>query len=435
MLQIVTKFNVSPKESKQMFRKSKCSTHTFVIVIIAFFAFLVGHISGIVAQPLWAADQPAEFALFQEAWDLVTQHFVDQDKIDFRRMIYGAIEGMLNTLGDENHTAFFSPEVAKQQANALEGSFEGIGAHVSMKDKQFKIIAPIRGSPAEEAGLLPGDIILAVDGQPVQGLSEGEVIARVRGPAGTTVVLTVMHLNATESVEIAIERRRIELDSVQWAKIPGIDLAYLQLTQFSSDTSRELERALLAIQQENFNGKPVRGIVLDLRNNSGGFLHEAIQVGSQFLQEGEVVLYERDAQKNLTVHNAYGVGLARTIPLIVLINQGTASAGEIFAGALQENGRAQLVGQTTIGTGTVLQAFELSDGSVIRLGVTNWLTPHQNLIKNKGIKPDIPVVQPESIKLIDATALQQMAGDHPWLTDDLQFNTALLLLHLTSKEK
>lgn len=400
-------------------------------ISVVVLAFMVGHVTGWFVRPALAAEAPPEFAVFWEAWDVVLNNFVDQDKIDFRRMTYGAIQGMLDTLGDSNHTVFFDPDTARLQENALEGSFEGIGAHVSLEGDQFTIISPIRGSPAEAAGLLPGDIVVAVDGTPTVDLPEWDIISRVRGPAGTSVVLTVLHPDAEAPVDITIVRGRIELQSVSWARIPGTALAYLQITQFAGDTNFELMRALRAMHTEADHGRPVRGIVLDLRNNPGGYLHEAVRVGGQFLASGQIVLHERDAKGRIQNHKVFGNGLARDIPMVVLINQGSASAAEILAGALQENGRAKLVGETTLGTGTVLHPFTLSDGSVIRLGVTNWLTPNFNLIKNQGIKPDIKVTQKVAVKLVDAMTLQELPETGVWPSADLQFNAALFWLRLS----
>lgn len=408
----------------------KLERAAYIALIV--FAFMVGNVTGWFIHPALAAEAPPEFSIFWEAWDLVLTNFVDQDKIDFRRMTYGAIQGMLDTLGDSNHTVFFDPDTARLQENALEGSFEGIGAHVSMENDQFTIIAPIRGSPAEAAGLLPGDVIVAVDGVDITGLPEWDVIGRVRGPAGTAVILTVLHADADEPVEIPVKRDRIELRSVEWSHIPGTALAYLQITQFAGDTNFELMRALEEIQAEAHNDHTIQGILLDLRNNPGGYLHEAVRVGSQFLANGQVVLHERDAKGEIQSHKVFGNGLARELPIVVLVNQGTASAGEILAGALQENQRAKLIGETTLGTGTVLHPFTLSDGSLLRLGVTNWLTPKFNLIKNQGIVPDIKVTQKASVPLIDAITLQELPPNQPLPTADLQFNAALLLLRLST---
>ncbi|MCB0051529.1 MAG: S41 family peptidase, partial [Caldilinea sp.] len=319
------------------------------------FMFLAGTATGFMARPALAADHPPQFDVFWEVWDLVDQHFVDQGNIDPMRMTYGAINGMLATLGDDNHTIFFSPEEAEQQESQLDGSFEGIGAFVEGHETGFRIVAPIHGSPAEEAGILAGDIVLKVDGEDIGGIPEWEIISRIRGPAGTSVVLTVLHPNETEPTDITVVRGKIDVESVTWARIPETNYIYLQISQFASDTGDELQKSLEAIDAKVAAGEAIDGVVLDLRNNPGGYLQEALRVNTQFLDAGKVILHERDAEGEIRTYRSVGKGLARTYPMIVLINQGTASAGEITAGALKENGRARLVGQPTLGTGTVLQ--------------------------------------------------------------------------------
>jgi carboxyl-terminal processing protease len=404
----------------------------FAVAIMA--AFLGGTVTGFVARPVLAADRPSQFEVFWEAWDLVERYFVDQDAIDPVRMTYGAIQGMLATLGDQNHTVFFSPEVAQQQQSSLDGSFEGIGAYVEGTDSGFRIVAPIHGSPAEEAGILAGDIVLRVDGEDITGLPEWEIISRIRGPAGTTVVLTVLHPNEDEPVDITVVRGKIDVDSVTWARIPETNFVFLQISQFAADTGDELQRALEAMNAEVAAGNAIDGILLDLRNNPGGYLQEALRVNSQFLEAGAVILHERDSSQQLRTYRSVGKGLAREIPMVALINQGTASAGEITAGALKENGRALLVGQPTLGTGTVLQPFTLSDGSVLRLGVTNWLTPDKNLIKGKGVAPNSRVEQDPAVRMIDTFELERSATLSEVLSKgDRQFNLGLLQLRLTTK--
>lgn len=404
----------------------------FAVAIMA--AFLGGTVTGFFARPVLAADRPSQFEVFWEAWDLVERYFVDQDAIDPVRMTYGAIQGMLATLGDQNHTVFFSPEVAQQQQSSLDGSFEGIGAYVEGTDSGFRIVAPIHGSPAEEAGILAGDIVLRVDGEDITGLPEWEIISRIRGPAGTTVVLTVLHPNEDEPVDITVVRGKIDVDSVTWARIPETNFVFLQISQFAADTGDELQRALEAMNAEVAAGNAIDGILLDLRNNPGGYLQEALRVNSQFLEAGAVILHERDSSQQLRTYRSVGKGLAREIPMVALINQGTASAGEITAGALKENGRALLVGQPTLGTGTVLQPFTLSDGSVLRLGVTNWLTPDKNLIKGKGVAPNSRVEQDPAVRMIDTFELERSATLSEVLSKgDRQFNLGLLQLRLTTK--
>ncbi|MBO9393590.1 S41 family peptidase [Caldilinea sp.] len=402
-----------------------------LLLVALLTAFLAGAVTGFAARPALAAERPTQFEVFWEVWDLVERYFVDRDKIDPQQMTYGAIQGMLATLGDQNHTAFFSPQEAQQQQSALDGSFEGIGAYVESTEAGFRIIAPIHGSPAEEAGILAGDIILRVDGEDITGLPEWEVISRIRGPAGTTVILTVLHPNAEEPVDIAIVRRKIDIASVTWARIPNTNFIYLQISQFAADTGDELRAALEAIQAEH---STVEGILLDLRNNPGGYLQEALRVNSQFLEAGKVILHERDASQQLRTYRSVGRGLAREYPLVVLINEGTASAGEITAGALKENERARLVGQTTLGTGTVLQPFTLSDGSVLRLGVTHWLTPDRNLIKGQGVTPHVVVKQDPATPMVDALRLQEADTITEVLAQgDKQFNMGLLQLRFQAK--
>ena len=395
------------------------------------FMFLAGTATGFMARPALAADHPPQFDVFWEVWDLVDQYFVDQDNIDPMRMTYGAINGMLATLGDDNHTIFFSPEEAEQQESQLEGSFEGIGAFVEGHETGFRIVAPIHGSPAEEAGILAGDIVLKVDGEDIGGIPEWEIISRIRGPAGTSVVLTVLHPNDTEPTDITVVRGKIDVESVTWARIPETNYIYLQISQFASDTGDELQKSLEAIDAKVAAGEAIDGVVLDLRNNPGGYLQEALRVNTQFLDAGKVILHERDAEGEIRTYRSVGNGLARTYPMIVLINQGTASAGEITAGALKENGRARLVGQPTLGTGTVLQPFNLSDGSVLRLGVTNWLTPEKNLIKGEGVQPDSLVDQDPAVPMVDSYTLEEAKTLREVLgAGDKQFNLALLQLRL-----
>ncbi|MDI9547309.1 MAG: S41 family peptidase [Chloroflexota bacterium] len=412
-------------------RTVKRTVSAALLALLLFSAFAAGNVTGYLARPVLAADsEPSEFAVFWEAWDLVLEYFVDQDRIDYRTMTYGAIQGMLDTLGDQNHTVFFSPETAEQMESGLEGSFEGIGAYVSLENDVFTIIAPILGSPAEEAGILAGDIVLAVDGQDITGMAEWEVISLIRGPAGTPVLLTVLHPEADEPVDVTVVRGRIDIDSVLWARIPGSNLVHLQITQFAGDTGQELRNALEEIFTPVDGTPHVSGIILDLRNNPGGYLQEALRVAYQFLPESQIILHEKDAKGQITTYRSQGRGMARDIPLVVLINPGSASAAEILAGALQENERAKLIGEATTGTGTVLRPFSLSDGSLLRLGVTNWLTPGYTLIKGHGIQPDVKVEQEATVEMISSVLLEGIDEGEMRIHEDRQFLAALRMLNL-----
>ena len=414
-----------------LFRPSRLrSSLGTALLLLAVFA--AGNVTGYVAKPATAAESPTEFAPFWEAWDLVLNHFVDRDAIDYTSMTYGAIGGMLSTLGDNNHTVFFTPEEAEQQQSSLEGSFEGIGAYVDSTDGVFTITASIHGSPAERSGLLAGDRVLKVDGEVISGQPQWQVISKIRGDSGTSVRLTVLHADASEPVDIEIVRGRIDIDSILWAPIPETNLVYLQVTQFAVDTDRELSLALEAIFSQARMDGGVDGIVLDLRNNPGGYFNEALRLGGQFLENGAVIVHERDADAKISTHIARGSGLARDIPLVVLVNEGSASAAEIIAGAIQENGRAKLIGEPTLGTGTVLRPFTLSDGSVVRLGVTHWLTPDYNLLKDEGVQPDVLIAQEASVEMVDAFALEEMTKEELYAHPDRQFASALTLLRLAT---
>ena len=393
-----------------------------VVLWLMALAFVGGNISGFsVRSAIAAGERPSQFIVFWEAWDYVVAHFVDRERVDFTAMTYGAIEGMLASLGDEDHTTFLAPDAVRLHQTSLEGSFEGIGAYVSMEEGEVLIVAPIDGSPAEQAGILAGDVILEVDGEPVEGKSLDQVIFLVRGPADSEVVLTVRRPEVQEPLQVSIIRAQIEVPSVSWSPIPTTDISYIKISQFTASVDRELEAALREISEARAN----QGIILDLRNNPGGFLQQAIQANSQFLPKGDLILIESDANQNQTVHRSRGLGYARDMPLVVLINEGTASAGEITAGALKENERALLIGETTFGTGTVLNQFGLSDGSAILLGVTNWLTPDGNLIKGQGVTPDLEVTQPASSKKVSAEMLRSLTAEQFGTIEDDQFLKAL----------
>ncbi len=396
-----------------------------VLVFAMVASYGAGIFTGTGVRTVRAADDPTEFGVFWEAWDAVVDAFVDREKIDYGDMTYGAIRGMLATLDDENHTMFFTPEEAAQEQSSMQGSFQGIGAYVDQEDGIFRIVTPMHGSPAEEAGIVAGDVVLKVDGEDISGLPQWEVISKIRGPAGTKVVLTIQHPNEEETVEIEVTRGNIEIESVLWAPIPGTSNVYLQITQFADDTATEVKAALEDIRAHR---PAFKGMVLDLRNNPGGYVHILEQVSSQFLPEDSVIMYERDASGELETHLTSGKGLATEYPLVVLINPGTASAGEILAASLQQNDRAELVGETTTGTGTVLRPYYFSDGSMLRLGITNWLTPDQSLLKDMGVTPDHEVTIDAETPMVDAYALEEMDAAGVKANEDPQFKAALDLL-------
>lgn len=332
-----------------------------------------------------------EFAVFWESWSLVRDRYVEAEAADPALMTAGAVNGMLDTLGDEGHTRYLSAEEATEWDASLRGTFEGIGAYIDVRDGRPIIVAPIEGSPAEAAGLRPGDVILAVNGEPTDGWTSEELITQVRGPEGTTVTLRVQHVGESEEIEVTIERASVVVPSVSWRLLPD-QTALVRLSSFDEDAGAELKQALSDAQQQG-----ARAVILDLRNNPGGLLAQAVEVTSQFLPEGTTVLLEenRDGEREPTVTVSGGAAL--DIPLVVLINANSASSAEILAGALRAAERAPLIGETTFGTGTVLTPFRLSDGARLLLGTQQWLTPDGQLIRGQGVVPDETVALAEDV--------------------------------------
>ena len=324
------------------------------------------------------------FAPFWEAWEIVDENFVDQP-IDQEALMRGAIQGMLDALGDQ-HTSYMDPHQF-QQANApLEGSYEGIGAWVDPNQDYLTIVSPMPGSPAEEAGLQPGDKVIAIDGEDMTGIDGNVVIRSVLGPAGSTVVLTIYREGVTHPFDVEITRAEIIIPSIEYRMLDD-NIAYIHLLQFADDTTDELRNALNELLAENPDG-----LILDLRNNGGGYLFTAVEVTSEFIEEGEIVLHEEYGDGSLETYDALKGGLALDTPLVILVNGGTASASEIVAGAIQDHERAPLVGSTTFGKGSVQQWVPLdNDQGAVRVTIARWLTPLMRQIHEIGLEPDYAV--------------------------------------------
>ncbi len=332
-------------------------------------------------------DRETLFKPFWQAWDLVHKQYVDQP-VDDTTLMRGAISGMLNSLGDPN-TAYMDPD-QYQQANApLEGSYEGIGAWVDTTGEFLTVISPMAGSPAEAAGLKSGDMIIAVDGTSAVGTDPTLVLRNVLGPAGSTVVLTIQREGEENPFDVSIVREEIVIPLVT-SKMLDNNIAYLQVIQFGDRTEREVKDAL----KELLNNDP-QGLILDLRNDPGGYLDTAIAVVSQFIPDG-VVMYEDHGNGERVTFTARSGGLATEIPLVVLVNEGSASASEITAGAIQDRNRGMLVGTTTYGKGTVQSWSTLVDNQgAIKVTIAHWLTPNERQIHGIGLTPDVEVQMTE----------------------------------------
>jgi carboxyl-terminal processing protease len=323
-------------------------------------------------------------ALYAEALDTVRKNYVDQKSIDPEKETYGAIEGMLETLGDEGHTRFLTPEERKQNDRSLSGTYVGIGVQLEEKSGGVVVAAPIDGSPAEEAGISSDDVLLAVDGESVRGDKVSEVVEKVKGPEGTSVELTVRHEGERRTYDL--QRAEIKSPVASWTLIPGTDVGLVLLSSFSDDSAQELQNTF-----EEAEAAGARRFILDLRNNPGGRLDQAVEMAGYFLESESVVYIRKDASGEREEITVEGEPVSTDAPLAVLVDGGTASSAEILAGALRDNDRAPVVGETTFGTGTVLSEFVLRDGSSILLGVAEWLTPNGDFIRNTGITPDVRV--------------------------------------------
>jgi carboxyl-terminal processing protease len=329
------------------------------------------------------ASEPAGFSLFWEAWGLVQQKFYGEIPDD-KEMTYGAIRGAVATLGDEN-TFFADPERAKIFSEDLSGSFEGIGAAVRIDENgRLVITEPFAGHPAADAGLKRGDIILKVDGTVIENMSALEAVALIRGPADTTVVLTILREGVSEPFDVPVVRKKIEIPVVSWRMLPE-GIAHVKLAEFNGQATDSVREALQSALRE----KP-KGLVFDLRNNPGGYLSVAVEIASEFLDGGKVVSEQMKGGQRRDLSATEG-GLALDIPLVVLVNGGSASAAEIMAGAIQDRGRGILVGEKTFGKGSVQELHTLSDQSELRVTIAHWLTPNGKDINKQGLTPDIAV--------------------------------------------
>ena len=352
--------------------------------------------------------QPA-FKPFWETWNIIHEQYVDQP-VDDGKLIRGAINGMMQSLGDP-HSTYMDPETFKEANADLSGSYEGIGAYVDTTNDYLTVISPIPGSPAEKIGLRPGDKIIAIDGEDMTGVDPELARRKVLGPAGSVVRLTIAREGEQNPLEFAITRAKITVKSVT-GKMLDNGIAYVQITTFGDKTTLELKAALSELLAQN-----PKGLILDLRNNGGGYLQTAVEVASQFNDKG-VVLYEQYGDGKRTQYDVIPGGLATEIPMVVLINEGSASASEIVAGALQDTGRAKLVGVTSYGKGSVQNWIPLSnDQGAVRITIAKWLTPNGRTINKKGLTPDV---------FVELTMEDYKAGRDPQLDKAVETLQAIL---------
>jgi carboxyl-terminal processing protease len=366
--------------------------------------------------------QEPDYGLIAEAWKTIQKQYVNRATVEPTELTYGAIDGMVNSLGDTGHSTFLNPEMVQQMRELQRGELKGIGIEIQNRDGDVVIVTPLDGSPAQKAGLRPGEIIRKIGGDEIAEWPLSRVVQRISGRPGTKVTLTIEDPRSSRVRQVTVTRASIKLREVTWQRLPGSCAVHVRLSSFDRGATRELRKVLEQIHQGDSCG-----IVLDLRNNPGGLLGEAIGVASQFLRNGTVLIV-KNAQGETGRIPVEDGGLAPETPLVVLINEGSASAAEIVAAALRDNRRVPLVGQTTFGTGTVLQEFRLSDGSALLLAVEEWLTPSGQSFWHKGIPPEFPVALPREATPLFPTTERQLTAEQLATTSDQQLLTALRLL-------
>jgi carboxyl-terminal processing protease len=387
------------------------------LVVVLLATALGAYIVGRSQSPAALNEKDREgLALYAEALDAVRNNYVDQKNIHPKKETYGAIEGMLETLGDDGHTRFLTPAEREQNDQSLSGTYVGIGVQLEEKNGEVVVAAPIDGSPAEEAGISSDDVLLTVDGKSVKGDEVSEVVEKVKGPEGSRVELTVRHEGERRTYDL----QRAEIDSpvASWALIPGTDVGLVLLSSFSDDSAQELQNTF---EQAKVAG--ARRFILDLRNNPGGRLDQAVEMAGYFLEPESVVYIRKDASGEREEITVEGDPESTEAPLAVVVDGGSASSAEILAGALRDNDRAPVIGETTFGTGTVLSEFVLRDGSSILLGVAEWLTPDGDFIRNSGITPDVRVPLSEGTEPLTPDDVRDLSRDKIF-EKDAQLRTA-----------
>jgi len=353
-----------------------------VIVILASFGggFYFGKSQCKICPP-----EEIDFSLFWEAWAKLQEKFADKEKFDIQEMIYGAISGMVKSLEDP-YTTFLNPEDTERFIEDVKGTFEGVGMEIGIKKGQLQVIAPLEGTPAQKAGLRAGDKIIKVDDTLTADITVDEAVNLIRGPKGTEVTLTIYREEWETTKEIKIVRGLIEIPSLKW-ELKDENIAYLKLYQFSEKASFDFSKAAIEIL-----ASPCQKIILDLRNNPGGYLEIAQDIAGWFLERGQIVVIEDfGAGEEQKIYKAQGNTSLAEYPIVILINQGSASGSEILAGALRDNRGIKLIGEQSFGKGSVQELERLKGGSSLKITVAKWLTPKGDLITDVGLEPDIKV--------------------------------------------
>lgn len=362
--------------------------YTGIIILLVVF-FSLGFVFGKVGRVSVNSYGKENFNLFWQVWDTLKTEYVDQESVDEEKMYYGAIKGMVDSIGDAA-TTYLNPEETETFNKSMEGkTFEGIGAELGYDKGMIVVVSPIKGSPAQKSGIKAGDIILQVDGKDIKkNESIYDVVSKIRGESGTEVELTVLHKGEANVTKIKIIRGEIDVPSIEVKKIEN-DISIIRISRFTDESVGRWNNNWDSAVKEVANSK---GLIIDLRGNPGGYFDSAIYAGNEFLPKGAILAKQEDKKGRQDVFRVTRNGLLKDIPLVVIVDNGSASASEIFAGAMQQNDRAQVIGVSTYGKGTAQNILSFSDGSSLHLTIMKWLLPDGNwLNKDNTIKPDIEV--------------------------------------------
>jgi carboxyl-terminal processing protease len=427
---------LSGRYNRPMSRRFPSRSAVAVLVAAAFLAGLsVDHVASAARRDGSQPYRPLD--VFSEVLAYVENNYVEEVKE--KDLVYGAIDGMVARL--DPHSLFMRPDVYRSMRDETSGEFDGVGIEVTVRDDQLTVVSPIADSPGERAGIQPGDRIVKVDGTPTRDLTLVEVIRRLKGPAGTKVVLEIMRDGFTAPQSLTLVRDRVRTVSVEARVLdPGLGYVYVKVKSFQDRTDRALKKAL-DDSRASLQGE-IRGLVLDLRNDPGGLLEQAVKVSDRFLSSGVIVTTEGRNKRNVEVEKAREKDTEPPYPMIVLVNKGTASASEIVAGALQDHGRAVIMGTQTFGKGSVQTVIELEDGSGLKLTIAKYFTPKHRSIQELGIAPDVvvadaaPQPRPEEDQPAERDLKRHLKNDRAdaqvagkakpaaW-TDDYQLRTAV----------
>lgn len=377
-------------------------TNLLLIASVAVLLFGTGYkmgaynnLSTVKGAKITTSGKDVDFSMFWKVWDIVEKKYVNKKKVDKKKMYYGAIKGMVASVEDP-YTFFLTPDENKQSKDGLEGKFEGIGAQLGMKENRVVVIAPLKNSPAEKAGVLAGDYILKVNKDEIAGMPLTQVVSKIRGDKGTNVRLTLGR--SGKEIEINVVRDTIRVESVeikldeQLSTCTGScnKVAYLRLNQFSDNTVDEWEQKIAEIKAK-WMSRTIKGLVLDLRDNPGGYLESSVYLAGEFLEQGKLVVKQESTSYENKDYLVTRRGSLLDIPMTVLINKGSASAAEILSGALRDHNRAKLIGEKSFGKGSVQEAIDLGDGMGLHVTVAKWVLPKGEWINGKGIEPQIKI--------------------------------------------